>query len=193
MLRGLRCHHATGLFRSRQRRTLDARIGDNVRDLIRRNKQIGPGTVWRTRLAHQMFKGLSAVRHDASVFRDHWITRGEVRRQDAHKLIEREIPRLNGHHHADRVMFNPRIAEFRFIGHRSQKLLRIIRVITGDLRTEFHLAAALLDQFPHLLTGDFRQFFRTAVDQIGKFMQHRKPLGNIPFRPFGMVKRIGGF
>lgn len=47
-------------------------------------------------------------------------------------------------------MFYPRVAKLGFIRHRGKKLLRFIRIIASDLRTQFDFATALLDELAHL-------------------------------------------
>jgi len=70
------------------------------------------------------------------------------------------------------MVFNPGLAEVGGIFHRSQKRFRIIGIVAGDLRTELHLTAALRNQFPHLLAGDFRQLVNPAVDKIRQPVQN---------------------
>ena len=190
MLRRLCGHDATGFFGTGQRGTLDAIVSDDVRHLIGRDKQVGPRPFRRTRLAYQMGKGLSAVRYNAGVFGDDRVPRRQVRRQNAHQLVVREVPRLNGHQYTDGVMLHPRFPKFRRILHRRQELLRVVGVVARDLCAQLHLAAALLDELTHLLTGDFRQIVHALVDQVGKLMQHRETLVDVAFRPVRMVKRI---
>ena len=81
------------------------------------------------------------------------------------------------------MMLNPGVAEFGGIFHRRQQRFGVIGIIAGDLRAKFHFAAALLNEFPHLLAGDFCQFLRPAVDQISQLMQYRQPRFNIAFCP----------
>ena len=95
MLRRLRRHHAAGFFRPGQRRALHTVVGDNLRHLILRDKQIGPRPFRCAGLAHQMGKGLRAVRYDAGVFGDNRVTGRQVWRQDAHQLVIGEVPRLH--------------------------------------------------------------------------------------------------
>ncbi len=78
-----------------------------------------------------------------------------VRRQHTHQLIVREVPRLNSHDDANRMMFYPRVAKLGFIRHRGKKLLRVIRIIASDLRTQFDFATALLDELAHLRLAIF--------------------------------------
>ena len=191
VLRRLRGHHAAGFFGAGQRCTLHAIVSNDVRHLLGRNKQVGPRPFRRPRLTHQVGKGLGAVRHDAGMLGDNGVTRRQVWRQNAHQLVIREVPRLNGHQHADGVMFHPRFPEFGLILHRGQELLRVVGVVAGDLRAQLHFATALFDELAHLLTGNFRQLLGALVDQIGKLMQHRQALIDVAFRPVRMVKRIG--
>ena len=131
------------------------------------------------------------MRHDAGMLGDNGVTRRQVWRQNAHQLVIREVPRLNGHQHADGVMFHPRFPEFGLILHWGQELLRVVGVVASDLRAQLHFATALFDELTHLLTGNFRQLLGALVDQIGKLMQHRQALIDVAFRPVRMVKRIG--
>ena len=131
------------------------------------------------------------MRHDAGVLGDHRVARCQVWRQNAHQLIVREVPWLDGHQHADGVMFNPCFPEFRIILHRGQELLRVIRIVAGDLRAQLHFAAALFDELTHLLTGDFRQILHAFVDQVRQLMQHRQALAYVALRPVGVIERIG--
>ncbi len=140
-----------------------------------------------------MRKRLSTVRHDARMFGDHRVPRRQVRSQDAHQLVVREVPRLNSHQYTDGVMLDPRVAEVGFILYRCQKLFRVVGVIAGDLRAQFHLVATLFDELTHLLTGNFGQILRAFLNQISKFVQHRQTLVDIAFRPVGVVERIGRF
>lgn len=87
-------------------------------------------------------------------------------------------------------MFYPRVAKLGFIRHRGKKLLRFIRIIASDLRTQFDFATALLDELAHLLAGDFCQFFNTAVDQVSQLMQYRQTLVNLSFGPIGVIERV---
>ena len=88
------------------------------------------------------------------------------------------------------MVLNPGFTQFGGILHRRQDRFGVIGVIAGDLRAKFHFAAALLNEFPHLLAGDFRQIFHPAVDQIRQLMQHRQARFDIPFRPGRMIERI---
>jgi type I restriction enzyme R subunit len=81
------------------------------------------------------------------------------------------------------MVFNPGFTQFGRILHRRQERFGVIGVVAGDLRAQLHFAAALLNEFAHLLAGDFRQLFNPAVDQIRQLMQHRQALVNIAFRP----------
>ncbi len=190
VLRRLCRHGAPRFFRSGQRRALHARVSDDVRHLIGGNKQVGPCAFRRAGFTHQMGKRLGAVRYDAGMFRQHRVTCGQVRRQHTHQLIVREVPRLNSHDDANRMMFYPRVAKLGFIRHRGKKLLRVIRIIASDLRTQFDFATALLDELAHLLAGDFCQFFNTAVDQVSQLMQYRQTLVNLSPGPVGVIERV---
>lgn len=88
------------------------------------------------------------------------------------------------------MMFYPRVAKLGFIRHRGKKLLRFIRIIASDLRTQFDFATALLDELAHLTAGDFCQFFNTAVDQVSQLMQYRQTLVNLSFGPIGVIERV---
>ena len=138
-----------------------------------------------------MRKGLGAVRHDAGMLGDDGVTRRQVRRQNAHQLVVRKVPRLNGHQHADGVMLHPGFPELRVVLHRGKEPLRVVGVVAGDLRAQLHLAAALFDELTHLLAGDFRKILHALVDQIGKLIKHRQALADVAFRPVRMIKRIG--
>ena len=81
------------------------------------------------------------------------------------------------------MVLNPGFTQFGGILHRRQERFGVIGVIAGDLRAQFHFAAALLNEFPHLLAGDFRQIFHPAVDQIRQLMQHRQARFDIAFCP----------
>ncbi|MNV93092.1 hypothetical protein D3C71_1877410 [compost metagenome] len=91
------------------------------------------------------------------------------------------------------MVLHPGVSQFRFVLHWGEKLFRIVCVIAGDLRAKFHFPAALSDEFPHILTGDFCQLFAPAIDQIRQLMQHRQTLFDSAFRPVGMVKGIRRF
>ena len=138
-----------------------------------------------------MGEGFRTVRHNAGVFSDDRVTRRQVWRQNAHQLIVWKVPWFDGHQHADGVMFNPCFPEFRVILHRGQELLRVVRIVAGDLRAQLHLAAALFDELTHLLAGDFRQLLHAFVDQVRQIMQYRQALAYVAFRPVGVIERIG--
>ena len=97
MLRRLRRHHAAGFLRPGERRALHAIVGDNLRHLLLGDKQVGPRPFRCAGLAHQMGKGLRAVRHNAGVFGDNRVAGRQVWRQDAHQLVIGEVPRLHRH------------------------------------------------------------------------------------------------
>ena len=107
----LRRHHATGFFRAGQGRTLYAIVGDNLRHLILRNKQVSPRPFRRAGFTYQVGEGFRTVRDDAGMFSDNRVPRRQVRRQYAHKLVIREVPRFYSHQHADRMVFNPGFAQ----------------------------------------------------------------------------------
>ncbi len=107
------------------------------------------------------------------MFNDNRVTGGQVRSQNAHQLIVREVPRLNRHQHADGMMLNPGVAQIGVVFHRRKEGAGIVGVVARNARTEFDFAAALLDQFAHLLGGNFRQLLGTLLQQIGKLKQHR--------------------
>ena len=88
------------------------------------------------------------------------------------------------------MVLNPGFTQFGGILHRRQERFGVIGVIAGDLRAKFHFAAALLNEFPHLLASDFCQLLRPAIDQISQLMQYRQPRFNIAFCPGRMVERI---
>ena len=192
MLRCLRSHDATRLLRPGQGCTLHAIVGNDVRHLIGRDKQVGPCPVRRTGFTHQMGEGLRTVWNDAGMFGEHRVTCRQVRGQHAHQLVIREVPRFHGHHHADGVMLYPGFAHLRWVFHRGEKLFGVIRIVASDLRAEFNLAAALGNQFTHLHAGDFSQLFGTGINQICQLVQHRQAFVDATLRPVGVVERIGG-
>ncbi|MND46726.1 hypothetical protein D3C80_376070 [compost metagenome] len=120
-----------------------------------------------------MSEGFRAVWNDAGVLGENRIPRRQVRRQHAHQLVIGEVPRLHRHQHADRMVFNPRLAELRGILHRGEKALGVIGVIAGDLRAELHLTAALADELAHILAGNFRQLLNPAIDKVRQPVQDR--------------------
>ena len=108
----LRRYHATGFFRAGQGRTLYAIVGDNLRYLILRNEQVSPCALWRAGLTNQLSEGFRTVRDDAGMFGDHRVPCRQVRRQHAHQLIIREVPRLYRHQYADGMVFDPGFTQF---------------------------------------------------------------------------------
>ena len=173
MFSRLRRHHATGFFRAGQGRTLYAIVGDNLRHLILRNKQVSPRALRRTGFAYQVGEGFRTVRDDAGMFGDNRVPRRQVRCQHAHKLIIREVPRFYRHQYADGMVFDPGFTQLGRILYRRQKLFGVVGVVAGNLRAQLHFTAALLNEFAHFLAGDFRQLVNPAVDQIRQLVQHR--------------------
>ena len=169
----LRRHHATGFFRAGQGRALYAIVGDNLRHLILRNKQVSPRAFRRAGFAYQVGEGFRTMRDDAGMLGDNRVPRRQVRRQHAHKLVIREVPRFYRHQHADGMVFDPGFTQLGRILYRRQKLFGVVGVVAGNLRAQFNLTAALRNKLAHLLAGDFGQFVNPVIDQIRQLVQHR--------------------
>lgn len=112
-----------------------------------------------------------------------------VRRQHTHQLIVREVPRLNSHDDANRMMFYPRVAKLGFIRHRGKKLLRVIRIIASDLRTQFDFATALLDELAHLWLAIFASSSTRLSIKSASLCSTGKRWSISP-RPVGVIERV---
>src|ERR1700733_4915829 len=143
VLRRLGCYSGSGAFRPIYGGADDPVVGDDVGDLVRGNKQVGPGALGRAGLVYQLLEHGGAVRDDAGVFGEDGIAGSEVRREHPHQLIVREIPGLHDHHHAERMMLDPGFAERGIDLDRRKEAFGLASIEAGDFGDDPYLVVGV--------------------------------------------------
>jgi len=157
MAAGRRPDCAAGDVAARQGDSNDARVLDQTTG-CRTGHEHGPeDPVREASGAEHLFDGEGALRHVGGVLEDSGVARHQRRRGKAEQLPEREIPRHDGQHRAERRKLHVAVGGARRMRLRCQEALGVVGEVGAGPRTFLDLGFGFDDGLAHFSRGERRQ------------------------------------
>jgi hypothetical protein len=162
-------HRRSGPLRTGQRDALDARVADDLLDLLVGGVDVDVGTVREARVLEDLRQDRRGVGALGRMLEDHGVARGQVRTREAGDLVRRVVPGHDPEDHAERATAydGPALAlEQRdlLVG---QELLTVVGVVGVDRRAEVHLAEGVVHRLAHLAVHRLGELLPALGVQLG--------------------------
>src|ERR1700722_11750228 len=163
-----------GFHAACQCHTFDPRVVDHAVHLIVRDQQVGISAECRTCLHPQLLKRDGALRNAACMFHHNDITRHQVGRGKARKLVVGKVPRLDAEEHAERAAFDFCFARTRLEVLWCEEAFGVFGIVVDDVRAEHHFAAGLVNELAHFERHRASELVDASAHNRGRFSDHRR-------------------
>ena len=120
------------------------------------------------RLAEDLFDRKRTARHVGGVFQDPRVAGHEPWRREAEDLPEREVPRHDGQHDAERIERDKALTGLGLHRLGRQKSLGVFRVVVAAGRAFLRLGNPIANRFAHLLCHEARILPSIPAQQLGR-------------------------
>ena len=166
-------------FGAGQRNALHARVGNGVRDLIVGQEQVRQRPLRHAGLLHDFAEALGCGRRVRRMLENHRVADHVVRREDAHDLVVREVPRLDHHDDAHRMMPHFGLASRNRLDRIwLEQLFTVIGEPVRDDRAQLHFAGRFADQLAHVDCANLGKLVGMLAQRRSDLVQQRATLGD---------------
>ncbi len=171
------------LLTAGERHALDARVGEDRRDLPARREHVHVGIRRHSGVPQHALDRHRRARADRRVLEQDRVAQHQVRRDEPGDLVAREVPRHHPQQRPDRLLRQHRLAAADRQGLVRQQLRTALAVVPEDVDDDADFAAALVDPLPHLQRHDRGELVGAFGEQLRRAQHDRGAVGDRPGPP----------
>src|ERR1700674_261751 len=142
-----------------------------------RDKKVGVGARWRTRLQPKFLESDGALWNACRVLDHNDVASHQIGGGKAGELVVGKVPRLDAEEHSEGDTFDLGFARARLEGFRCKETLGVLGIVVDDVRAQSNFAPSLADELAHLERHQPSELVHTCTHNSGGSSNYDRSLG----------------